>query len=117
MAQDGRLELHWNTEGWRDIELQGVQNWARPMCEKIAEKCNEESAEAEHPGFYRGQPTTDEEKRGYRAGTQTPSRVGWQLHKRSYHATVITATKPAMADNARHNRLVNNLHIAEGSLE
>jgi hypothetical protein len=113
MVVNGRSEFHFNIEGWRQIEREVVIKWSRPTAEKIAAKCNDESAAAEHPGTYHGEPTTDAEKRGYRAGTQTEDRVGWQLHKRFYRATVVTATEPAMADNARHNRLINNLHIAE----
>ena len=108
MAIEG---LKFNEYGWEYIEKQVVDNWCEPMAEKIAERCNEESSEAEHPGFYHGEPTTDEEKRGYRAGTEgTP---GKRLHHNEYRATVVTATYPAMADNARHNRLISNLHIAE----
>ena len=105
--------LTFNKAGWQEIEKGVVERWAKPVAEKIAESCNEQSASAEHPGYFNGMPTTDEEKRGYRAGTETEGRTGWQLHKRNYRATVITATEAAMADNARHERLVNNLHVAE----
>jgi hypothetical protein len=112
MAVEGRSELKFNKSGWEDVERAVILAWGRPAAERIAAACNEESAAAEHPGFYHGEPTTDEEKRGYRAGTETENRVGWQLHKRSYRATAITATEAAMADNARHNRLITNLHHA-----
>jgi hypothetical protein len=105
--------LVFNRAGWEIVEREVIKKWAQPAAERIADACNEESAAAEHPGMYNGQPTTDEEKRGYRAGTETADRVGWQLHKRSYRATVVTATYPAMADNQRHNRLINSLHWAE----
>lgn len=97
-------------DGWEWIEKEVVRKWAVPAADRIAEACNEQSSAAEHPGFFNGKPTTDAEKRGYRSGTE--GRPGYQLHKRSYHATVITTTKPAMADNARHSRLVMNLHLA-----
>jgi hypothetical protein len=104
--------FEFNRSGWRFVEMAAIEGWAVPTSEKIAEHCNEESAEAEHPGTYGGKPTTDAEKRGYRAGLEgEPSKT---LHQGRYRATVITTTVPAMADNARHNRLISNLHLAEG---
>jgi hypothetical protein len=104
--------LEFNRAGWRFVEMAAVEGWCRPMADKIADQCNEESEQAEHPGYYAGKPTTDAEKRGYRAGTEGVASK--TLHQGRYRATVITATVPAMADNARHNRLINNLHLAEG---
>jgi hypothetical protein len=105
------MALEWNRAGWWMVEKQAVEGWAVPMAERIAERCNEESEAAEHPGHYRGEPTTDAEKRGYRAGTEgNPSKT---LRQGRYRATVITATVPAAADNARHARLISNLHLAE----
>jgi hypothetical protein len=104
--------FEWNRAGWRAVEMAAVEGWAVPMSDKIAEQCNEESAEAEHPGHYEGKPTTDEQKRGYRAGLE--GEASKTLKQGRYRATVITTTYPAMADNARHNRLISNLHLAEG---
>lgn len=104
--------LVFNPSGWRYVEIAAVEGWCRPMADKIADKSNDQSEAAEHPGHYHGEPTTDAEKRGYRAGTDgEPSR---RLHEGRYRATVIATTVPAMADNARHARLISNLHIAEG---
>ena len=95
-------KLTFRQQAWNDLARDVVERWARPAAEKIAAACNEESANAEHPVR-----TTDEEKRGYRAGTEGPSKT---LKKGVWRATVITATNAAMADNARHNRLVNHCH-------
>lgn len=103
--------FEFNRSGWRFVEMAAVDSWCRPMAERIAEKSNEESAAAEHPGHYEGKPTTEFEKRGYRAGTE--GEASKHLHQGNYRATVITTTIPAMADNARHSRLISNLHVAE----
>jgi hypothetical protein len=106
-----KSSFEWNRAGWSIIERQVVEGWCRPKAEEIAAKANEESEAAEHPGHYRGQPTTEEEKAGYRAGTEgEPSKT---LHEGNYRATVITTTVPAMADNARHARLISLMSIAE----
>jgi hypothetical protein len=103
--------LEWNRAGWAIVEKLAVEGWCRPKADEIADKANEESEAAEHPGHYRGQPTTEEEKAGYRSGTEgNPSKV---LHEGNYRATVITATVPAMADNARHARLISLMSTAE----
>lgn len=101
------FEVRMNPAAWADIERQAIEKWAIPATEKIAAACNEQSvADGGHQ-----EATTEEERAGYRAGTEgDPSKT---LDEGSYRATVITATNPAKADNARNNRLVNNLHIAE----
>lgn len=103
--------FEFNRSGWRFVEIAAVEGWAVPMSERIAAKCNEESEAAQHPGHYHGEPTTDFEKRGYRAGLE--GEASKTLHQGRYRATVITTTVPAMADNARHSRLISNLHVAE----
>jgi hypothetical protein len=104
MARSG--EVDWN-EGNLDAMLRGiVKNVLEPRAEAIASACNEASAaSADHD-----ERTTDDEKRGYKAGTDGAK----PLRKHDYHATVITTTYAAMADNARHNRMVENFHLAEG---
>lgn len=102
--------LVWNRAGWAEIERQVVENWARPKAEAIAAACNDESsASGDHLP-----ETEDEERRGYRAGTQGDSNL---LREGDYRATVITTTYAAMADNTRHSRMINNLHIAEDTNE
>jgi hypothetical protein len=104
MARSGEVE--WN-ENNLDAMLRGVVNLVLvPRAQAIADACNEQSAaSSDH-----GERTTDEEKRGYRAGTEGEK----PLRKHDYRATVITATNAAAADNARHNRMVENFHLAEG---
>jgi hypothetical protein len=46
---------------------------------------------------------------------QVSTQGGDPLDKRDYRATTITTTAEAMRDNAKHNRLVQNFHLAEGS--
>jgi hypothetical protein len=106
------MALRWNEAGLDEMLSGIVHRVLEPRAKAIADACNEQSAAAgDHVGEYQGKSTTDEEKRGYRAGTEG----GKPLEKHDYRATVITATYPAMADNARHNRMVENFHLAEGN--
>lgn len=103
---------HVNEKAWAEMATGIVNEHCIPRAQKVADACNEQSAEADHPGHYLGEPTTDEEKRGYRVGTEgNPDKTAKNF---DFRATVITATYPAMADNARNNRLVSNFHLAEG---
>lgn len=97
--------MHWNMKGWNGLVAEVVDKDLVPRAEVIAAACNDESeSSSDHKDS-----TSTEERRGYRAGTEGSK----TLEDHSYRATVITATYAAMADNARNNRLVNNLHHAE----
>ncbi len=123
------MPLTWNEEGW-DTTLKGiVREFLDPKAEVIANACNREMLEAGNserdaaPGYRAG---TQDEKRAIAvaggadeddAGEGTYGQEGAKLLKHhDYRATVITATNSAKYDNAQHNRLVNNLHLAEGTL-
>lgn len=100
------MPLQWN-EGGLDAMLTGiVHDVLEPRAQAIADASNDQSdADASHDSR-----TPSEERRGYRAGTEG----GKPLEKHNYRATVITTTTAAAADNARHNRMVENFHLAEG---
>lgn len=102
--------LVFNKAGWVEVERQVVEKWARPKAEAIAEACNNESSGSED----HDPATEDEERRGYRAGTEGDGNL---LREGDYRATVITTTYAAMADDARNSRMISNLHIAENTDE
>lgn len=52
---------------------------------------------------------------GEPSGYQLSSEGDNPRAKHDYSATVITTTAEAMRDNARHNRLVQNFHLAGGA--
>lgn len=87
------MPIELNMDGWDQTLKSIVNNHLSPGAEAIADACNDDS----------GVPD------GYRAGTEGDPKK--QLKKRSYRATVITATEDAMKDNAVNNRLVNNFHL------
>jgi hypothetical protein len=92
MAITGKVRI--NQKGWDTVVKQIVDEYLVPAAEAIASQCNSEAG------------ITD----GYRAGTEGAQ--SWLTLKRhDYRATVITATPQAMADNAKHQRLINNLTI------
>lgn len=83
------------------------QNWARLLGEivatkfvermqRVADACNQQAGLVD----------------GYRVGIQGDS--GKTLQKHDLRMTVITATAEAIEDNARHNRLLANFHLAGG---
>lgn len=103
------MPLEMNMGGWEATIRGIVDQHLSPAAERIADASNDDMMADPPPGWNASEQQLSE---GYRAGTEgVPSR---QLHKRDYRATVITATYEAMADNAAHNRLVNNFGLAEG---
>lgn len=99
------MPLKHNMAAWGELVAGVVDSECVPRAQAIADACNEGSRGADD----HKETTTDEERAGYRVGTEGSK----QLEDHSYRATVITATYPAMADNARNNRLVNNFHHGE----
>jgi len=98
--------FEWNHRGWDDLLADVVENECVPRAHKVADACNDASAaDGAHAAT-----TTDEERRGYKVSVEGSK----PLQRRKWRATVITATNPAKADNARHNRLVSEFHRAEG---
>ncbi|OYN80422.1 hypothetical protein [Mycolicibacterium sphagni] len=88
------MGLKFNRPAWSELVAEVVKTEGVRRAEAIADACNSGS------GLGDG---------GYKAGTEgDPSKV---LQKGGFRATVITATDAAMADNAAHNRLVQNLHV------
>lgn len=84
-------KVRMNRKGWDQLVKQVVDSKLVPAAEAIAADCNQAAG------------ITD----GYRAGTEGEL----SLRVRDYRATVITATHEAIRDNARHDRLINNLSI------
>lgn len=100
--------MFWDHKGWEETLTGIVNEHLVPRAEAVAKACNDQSAD---DGGHQ-ETTTEEERRGYVASVDD-SKGGKVLQDGTFRATVITATYPAMADNARTNRLVNNFHLAE----
>lgn len=102
------MPLEMNKAGWDQLLKGIVRDHLSPRAERIAAACNDD-LRADMPEWASEGAQADG---GYRAGTEGDPAE--QLHKRDYHATVITANYEAMHDNAVHNTLVNNLALGEG---
>lgn len=88
----GKLKFH--RDGWDSLVREVVDNEAVPRMRRVADACN---GHLDRPGYLVSVEGDD------------------QLRKRSYRATVITATGDAMRDNQKHNRLVGEFHQAGGA--
>lgn len=101
-------------DGWDQVVKGIVVEVCVPMMENLADLCNKESG-LEGGGVEQDPRHPDETKPkdaspGYRAGLDGGRPLSWH----DYRATCITATYPAMHDNAVNNRLVSNFHKVEG---
>lgn len=85
--------LKFNMRGWNQVVEKVIDDEAVPRMERVADKAN-----------------SYVESDGYKVSAQGLD----PLRKRDYHATVITTNQEAMADNASHDRLVQNFHLAGG---
>lgn len=91
--------------GWDAIVKEIVEKQCMPRAEAVAAACNE-NLQGSSPATGR-----DQHPPGYEASLQgNPSKT---LREHDWHATVITATNEAAADNARNNTMVNNFYHAE----
>lgn len=92
-------KLKFNKAGWNQIVKQVIETEGLDRMQRVAEACNLELVEHDH-----------DDAEGFRLSTEGDDK----LDPSDYRATVITATAPAMAHNARHNTLVNHFHLAGG---
>ncbi|AER47568.1 neck protein [Mycobacterium phage DS6A] len=99
----GRVRLKFHKGGWNNLVSEVVETEGVDRMKRVADAANEALARSK----YRDNKTPD----GYRVGTEGD---GKQLAKRSFRATVITATPQAMRDNAKNNTLVNEFYRAGG---
>jgi hypothetical protein len=94
------MPLEINQAAWDNIVRKVVNEKAVPMCQRIADGCNHDLDERGHPTH------AEANEPGYIVDTDG----GKPLSKHDYHATVITKTNEAMADNAEHNTLLMHMH-------
>lgn len=100
-----------NQAAWDKILKSIVREHLEPRAVAIAKACNEHLAAETGMAHSDDSEHAPELTDGYRAGTE--GLEAKQLRKRTYRATVITATDEAIVDNSRHNTLVQNFHLAE----
>lgn len=103
------MKIEFNMAGWNQVVHKVIDERMVPNALEIAAACNAEMRAAERgDGPVVAEPAEDE----YVAGTVSVD-GGDALQQKDYRATVITRTRRAMRDNAIHQRLVNNLYLAE----
>jgi len=89
-----RSNLKFNKKAWDEIVKHVIDTEGVDRMKRVADAAN-------------GHIDSD----GYQVSTQGDD----PLDKRDYSATVITADAEAMADNAKHNTLVQEFHKAGGN--
>jgi hypothetical protein len=89
-----------NRAGWDQLVKKTIEDVAVPICQTIADACNEAMDERGHPTHKKGNDP------GYIVGIEG----GKPLELHDYRSTVITKTNEAMVDNAENNTLLYNLH-------
>jgi hypothetical protein len=93
-------ELEFIKAGWDEVVKHVIDTDGTRRMRVVADACNA-ALIATAPG----------EPSGYQLSSEGDN----PRSKRDYSATVITTTAEAMRDNARHNRLVQNAHLAGGA--
>lgn len=93
MAGGASVYLTMKLAGWNQIVKTIVKQRLTPAAEDIADRCN----------------TAAGISGGYQAGTEGSGEK--QLKRRTWRATVITSNWESVRDNAKHDRLISNLHI------
>lgn len=86
-----RMKFH--DKGWDQVVEKVIADEGVPRMQRVADMSN-------------AYIETD----GYKVSSEGDKQLG----KRSFRATVITTNREAIADNARNNRLIQNLHLAGG---
>lgn len=94
MADDAQVKL--DPAGWNALVKYVIATAGVIRMTKVADACNAE--------------LDDEWAGGYMVSTEGPR----PLTNHDYRATCIAANWGAIVDNAKNNRLVNNLYLAEG---
>jgi len=97
------MPLEFIEKNWDSMVKEIVERECVPRMKRVADACNAGLTGRERPF----------DPVGYVVDTEVEG--GKTLRKHDYHATVITATNQAMADNAENNSLVMNFHQAGGS--
>lgn len=87
-----KIQIH--SEAWGGIVAEVIKTVGEPAMQRVAAAAN----------------AADGLEDGYRVSSEGAKSLG----KRSFRATVITATAEAMAKNAKNNTLVNNFNLAAG---
>lgn len=85
--------LVFHKEGWNEVVKHVIDTEGVDRMKRVADAAN-----------------THLDREGYKVSTEGED----PLERRDYSATVITATEDAMYDNAKHNRLINELPAAGG---
>lgn len=107
------MKIEFNMAGWDELVRNIVDERLVPKALEVASACNAGlRADRRGSGPVLDDPGGDDE---YVAGTVSID-GGDALTQHDYRATVITRTWEAMRDNAMHNRLTQNFHIAESRL-
>lgn len=88
------MTLNLNRKQWNTIVAQVIATDGVARMKRVADACNTAAG-------------TDE----YKLSVEGP---GPTLQQRDYRVTVITAGYEAIVDNALHNRLLSNFHLAGG---
>ena len=90
-----KAKIKFHKKGWDKIVTQVIDNEGVPRMKRVADACN---------------TGLDSGREGYKVSTEGDD----PLEKRDYRATVITTSAEAIIDNAKHNTLIQNFHLAGG---
>lgn len=88
-----KVVIKFDRDGWDEVVEHVIDTEGVDRMKRVADACNEHL-----------------DREGYKVSTEGRGK----LNRRSFRATVITATEDAMYDNQKNNRLVSELHRAGG---